>query len=419
MNRTRVLVALAVLALLLLPTGFAAAASPPDYRGEIQRARELVVEAIEAHRQGDFSRAYDLAQSAYLDHYEVLEIPLRPRDATHVFEMEVLFSDFRGAIQRRDPVAIVESYGQRILRGLDTDERLLYEPGPEATGIILTTSFVIIFREGLEAAVLVGIILGYLESSRQAKLRRYVYYGVVAAVGGSLLMWGVASYLISVSGLQRELVEAIVNILAVVVLFHVSFWVVRRIEWKRWMEFMRAKVWYAISSGAGASLTAVAFVVVFREGFETVLFYQAIVLAASGFEWAVVAGFAAGTIALLVVSLAILRFGAKLPTKLFMVVTVAISCFLSVALIGRGVRVLQKIDYVPLTRMDGVGVPNPFLQDVLGFYPTWETVLAQVALLMVYILGLLFVVVIRPAAHRAEGVGKAQPIAAQAGDADE
>ena len=272
MKPTRAVVALALLALVLSSTGIAQAASPPDYRAEIEQTRTLVREAVDAYRLGDASEAYDLAKSAYLDHYEVLEIPLRPRDPNHVFEMEVLFTDFRQAIQNRQSVAIVESYGQRLIRGLDTDERLLYDPGAEATGIILTASFAIIFREGLEAAVLVGIILGYLKSSQQAKLRRYVHYGVVAAIGASLLSWLLASYLISISSVQRELVEAVVSLSAVIVLFHVSFWVLRRVEWKRWMEFMRAKVWFAISSGAGGSLAAVAFVVVYREGFETVLF---------------------------------------------------------------------------------------------------------------------------------------------------
>src|SRR4051794_18828727 len=75
----------------------------------------------------------------------------------------------------------------------------------------------------------------------------------------------------------REVLEAVTAILAVGVLFYVSFWLVARLEHKRWMEFLRSRVWSATATGSTAALAAVGFTAIYREGFETALFYQALV----------------------------------------------------------------------------------------------------------------------------------------------
>ena len=111
----------------------------------------------------------------------------------------------------------------------------------------------------------------------------------------------------------REVLEAITALIAVVVLFYVSFWLVARLEQKRWLEFLRARVWSAVSIGSTAALVLVGFTAVYREGFETALFYQALLSFGPGLGVWIAAGLAVGVLALAVVSWMIFRLGRQRP----------------------------------------------------------------------------------------------------------
>lgn len=106
-----------------------------------------------------------------------------------------------------------------------------------------SSSFSIIFREGLESALILGAILTYLEASRNDRFKKHVYLGILLAVVLTMITWFVAEFLIDISGAGREMIEAIAGISAVAVLFWVSFWVLNKIETKKWIEFVKAKVW--------------------------------------------------------------------------------------------------------------------------------------------------------------------------------
>ena len=99
------------------------------------------------------------------------------------------------------------------------------------------------------------------------------------------ITWFIAQFIIEISGTSRELIEAIAGISAVAVLFWVSFWVLNKIETKRWIEFVKAKVWKATTTGSVMVFVMLSFFTVYREGFETVLFYQAILSFSRYMEW--------------------------------------------------------------------------------------------------------------------------------------
>jgi high-affinity iron transporter len=395
----RYLFAMALVATLLLVIPEVAA--QPNYDEEFQAIRTLIDQALRLYREGRVEDAYKAARSAYLDHYEILETPLRNLDADHVFEMEVLFAKFRNAIRNEEPVEVVEALARDIQRGLDYDEGLLMGSPGEAYGITLVLSFSLIFREGLEAALLVGAILGYLQVRNQPQLKRHVYVGALLALVASLATYAVLVLIISYTATQRGLVEAIISFLAVVILFQVTFWLLRRIEHRRWMEFIRAKVWYALSTGSILALGGLTFLVIYREGLETVLLYQALLFITRGLEIYVLLGFLLGLTALAGTMVAINLLAARVPLKAFFAFTATVAAFLSVALVGHGVRELQSLDYVSLTAVDWVPALSPILADLTGIRPTLETLLAQAALILVYVLGGLYIFVFRPAAERA------------------
>ncbi|WP_458744912.1 FTR1 family iron permease [Candidatus Nitrosocosmicus sp. T] len=245
-------------------------------RNDIDTIRVKLDEVIAVYNQNDTSQALATARSAYLDSYENIEIPLRPIDPDFTLEMEIKFAELRNLITSSAPSDEVVSKISELKNGLDESERFVSGIGVVAPAIAFSSSFSIIFREGLEAALILGAILTYLEASRNEKYKKHVYAGVMLAIALTAVTWVIAEFIIEISGAQRELIEAIAGISAVAVLFWVSFWVLNKIETKKWIEFVKAKVWQATATGSFMVFVLLSFFTVYREGFETVLFYQAL-----------------------------------------------------------------------------------------------------------------------------------------------
>ena len=139
-----------------------------------------------------------------------------------------------------------------------------------------TQSFLILFREGFEIVLLLSVLLGYLEAARSPQFIKPILVGVGLAAVATVITVLLMPTIFSILPVGREVLEAVVALLAVAVLFYVSFWLIARLEHNRWMEFVRARLWSAVSVGSTASLVAVGFTAVYREGFETALFYQSL-----------------------------------------------------------------------------------------------------------------------------------------------
>ena len=385
----------------LLPSSLAhAQVTPEEGIAELERARTLVDRSVALHEEGRSEDAYIAARNAYLDHFEFVEIPLRVRDEKLTLELEEDFAELRNLIQAGAPPDEVSEVASVVQSGLDRVEKVLTAPGLGAPAIAVGYSFMILFREGLEAVLVLAAILGYLEASRNLAYRKPVLAGVAAAVGATVLTFLLAAVVLSIAPVQRELLEAGTALLAVALLFYVSFWLVARLDQRRWMEFVKAKVWSAASTGSAFALAAVGFTAVYREGFETVLFYQALLSFAEELELWVALGAVAGAVALGAVGYAIFRAGKRIPVKAFLGGAVVMVMVLSVALIGNAVRALQEATLVPVTFLEGVPRLPIFLADLTGWHPTLQTILAQVALALVYVLGAIWTFAIRPRRER-------------------
>lgn len=371
-------------------------------RDEIDFIRESLREMQAHYRNGDYDSAYAAARTAYLDSYEHVEIPLRPIDPDFTLEVEYQFAELRNLIKERAPYEEVGEVSVAIERSLDESERLVTGTGQVAPLIAFSASFAIIFREGLEAVLILGAIVTYLEASRNSRFKPYVHYGIVAAIGATGVTWVVASYIVEISGANRELIEAVAALSATGVLFYVSFWILNKIEHKKWMEFVKAKVWQATTTGGVMVFTMLSFFTVYREGFETVLFYQAMLGFARYMEAYVGAGFVVGIGSLLLLYFVMRRLGRRLPLRVLFGLTMGIGAYLSIAFLGNAVRELQVLDIVPYTSMLGT-IPRLDINmaTMTGIYPTLETVVAQIVLLVVYLVGAGYVLILRPRRERA------------------
>lgn len=377
-------------------------------RNNVDHIRLKLSEMLRLYENKNYEGSLLAARSAYLDSYEVVEIPLRPIDPDFTLEMEIRFAELRNLLQQQVPLQEVEAKTIEIRRGLDESERLVSGVGVVAPAIAFSTSFSIIFREGLESALIIGAILTYLQASRNTRFKKHVYYGILIAVVATAATWFVAQYVIEISGANRELIEAVAGLSAVAVLFWVSFWVLNKIETKKWIEFVKAKVWKATTTGSVIVFVALAFFTVYREGFETVLFYQAMLSFAKYMELYVIAGMFLGLAVIIGVAILINRLGRRLPLRVLFALTMGIGAYMSIAFMGNAVRELQELGIVPTTPLVGV-VPrlDINLATMTGIHPTLESIIAQFVLLSIYLIGSLYILVLKPRRQKAiEGARK-------------
>jgi high-affinity iron transporter len=371
-------------------------------RGDIDQIRIKLDETLKLYKQGKIQQALITSRSAYLDSYEKVEIPLRPIDPDFTLDMEIKFAQLRNLLQSNAEFNQILKKTSEIKRGLDESERLVSGTGVIAPTIAFSSSFSLIFREGLESALIIGAILTYLEASRNERFKKYTYYGILIAAAATALTWFIAQYVIALSGASRELIEAIAGISAVAVLFWVSFWVLNKIETKKWIEFVKAKVWKATTTGSVMVFVMLSFFTVYREGFETVLFYQAIFSFAKYMEWYVVAGLISGLAVIIGVAVVVRKIGKKLPLRVLFGLTMGIGAYMSIAFIGNAIREFQELGYISTTHLIGI-VPrlDINLATMTGIHPTLETIVAQIILLSVYIIGSLYVLVVQPRKKKA------------------
>jgi high-affinity iron transporter len=387
--------------------GQAAESSKTVVRSNIDKIRMKLDDMLQLYKKGNYNEALSASRSAYLDSYENVEVPLRPINPDFTLDMEIKFAQLRNLIQAKSPYEQVQHKVIEIREGLDESERLVSGTGVIAPTIAFSTSFSIVFREGLESALIIGAILTYLEASRNDRFKKHVYYGIIIAVAATAITWFIAEYIIEISGANRELIEAIAGISAVAVLFWVSFWVLNKVETKRWIEFVKAKVWQATTTGSVVVFLMLSFFTVYREGFETVLFYQAMLSFAKYMEWYVIAGLVSGLAIIVGIVFLIKKLGRKLPLRVLFGLTMGVGAYMSIAFMGNAIRSFQEIGYISTTHLIGI-IPrlDINLAKMTGIHPTLESVVAQLILLAVYLVGSSYILIIQPRRKKAIQTGR-------------
>lgn len=267
---------------------------------------------------------------------------------------------------------------------IDVILKMLHEDANELDGkkesgwSVLLASFIIIFREGLEAILVIAAISAYLVRSGNIQMVKVVYMSSLFAVFASVLAAIALNSIVNLSGANQEIIEGVAMLLATVVLFFISNWMFSKAEAEAWKNYVEGKVKSAISSGSSIALGFAAFLAVFREGAETILFYQAMLSESKEHMDMVWYGLAIGTLVLAVIFI-IIRFGTmRLPLKPFFIGTSILMYIMAIAFAGGGVKELQEADIIHVTPVDFVRSI-----EVLGIYPTVETLLPQIFMVIV------------------------------------
>jgi len=339
----------------------------------------LLDESLEAYRRGDATRAHRLAVTGYLEGFELVEAPLNAVDGALKSRVEAEMLRYRSMLQAGAPVDAVEAQA-RTIQALLVTARQRLDAVRLAPAAIFTSALVILLREGLEAILVVAALIALLIKSGRREVLRYVHAGWIAALAFGGLTWLAAAYLITLSGANREITAGVTALLAAAMLLYVGFWMHRHAHAARWKAFIETRVASALSGRTMWALGSIAFLAVYREAFETVLFYQALWLeAGADGRLAVGAGFAAAAVGLVVLAWLILKVGLRLPVGWFFGGGSILMALLAVVLSGKGIAALQEAGAVPIGPLDLPAIPS------LGFYPTWQGVLTQLAVVVVIV----------------------------------
>ena len=356
----------------------------PDVLSEQQPAtlslaKQRLAESVTAYEAGDREKAKSLALSAYLDGFEPVEAMLATKNSELLATVERDMGAFRSAIGAGRPAAEVRQQADQIEALFSDVEAALSTDGQSATSTFVG-AFAILLREGLEALLIVIGMLAFLRKADRPEMERPVHLGWLGALVAGGLTWWAATHFISVSGASRELTEGFGSLFAAIVLLFVGIWMHGKAQAGQWQRYIREKMDRALSGRSAWFLFGLAFIAVYREVFETILFYAA--MAAQGQVKALVAGGLTGAFMLAAIGIAMLKFSQRLPIGKFFAYSSALVAVLAVVLAGKGVAALQEAGMLGIRSLPGI----PRI-DILGLFPTVQTVGVQIATLLVLAAG--------------------------------
>ncbi|EIL92538.1 high-affinity Fe2+/Pb2+ permease [Rhodanobacter fulvus Jip2] len=350
-----------------------------DAESALAVSHELLGQAMAAYRGGQLKQAKDLALSAYLDGFEPVEPLLAARDKPLMVKIEEAMARVRAGI-----AANVDA--ETLQTQVDNLDNLYAEAGQvlaqsETSAVAsFAAAFTILLREGLEALLIVVAIIALLRKSGRKEMLPWVHGGWLSALVAGAVTWGLATWVISISGASRELTEGFGSLLAAIVLIWVGIWMHGKSHAANWQRYVRDKLSHALGKTSGVFLLGLIFVVVYREVFETILFYVAIWN--QGGKGSVIAGGVAGSLVLLVIGWLMMRYSRRLPISQFFRYSSLLMAVLAIVLMGKAVSALQEAGYLPITWING----GPRVE-LLGIYPTMEGIAAQVGIALILVIG--------------------------------
>jgi high-affinity iron transporter len=364
------------------------AAMPSEWQKQDSSADfDVVAAALDQMESAATARQYDLAESARLEAYAILETGPEARLVAFAPQMipriEELFwygqSEHKGLAQliaQRASLAEIKASRSALDGELKAAQGAL--AGQNAPMAVATNAAIIVFREGLEAVLILASLLGSLKLGENRKLRRPIWIGAAAAFGASVLTWLLARGILQSLARYGERLEAVVSLIAIAVLLLITNWFFHKVYWTGWMANFHAQKKRIIGGNAGLwlGLIALGFSSIYREGFETVLFLQALVLEAG--TPTVLGGVALGLAGTLLIGLLVFVLQAKLPHKKMLIATGIMIGAVLLIMVGNTAHVLQVVGWLPIHPIRGLALPY-WSGLWLGLYATWEGIGLQVA----------------------------------------
>ncbi|MDY0626374.1 FTR1 family iron permease [Pasteurella multocida] len=359
-----------------------------DWQKVTNEINQRIQQAMNLYQQGEQKKAMLAVQDTYFDVFESsgMENKIGARDSNMKAELEGYFTRLVSLIKANASSDQLQQQANQLAQGLSKSVEML-QGGKQSHWSMFLYSLLIILREGLEALLIVAAIVTYLiKNQHQDKLpviRQSVYVALIA----SLITAVIFQFVFANAGASRELLEGFTMMIAVVMLFMMSYWLLSKVEAQNWQRYLEGKLSSALTTGSLIGLWLTSFLAVYREGAETVLFYYALVVdATSAVSYLYLfAGLVVGIVILTICYLIMRYTVVKLPLKPFFMFTGTFMYLMAFVFAGKSVLELIEGKLFEPTLI--VGAPEI---SWLGIYPYLETLIPQVILLIAALFALFY-----------------------------
>lgn len=371
-----------------------------DWNVVAAKIDDAVARALALAGSGDRKGAVNLLQSTYFDVFEAsgMEDRVGARDESSKTALEAHFSKLVALVSRGAPAETLAAEADTMRADLARAATLLGGSGQGGMLALFGYALLIIVREGFEAMIVVAAIIAYLVKTGNHDKLGVITNSVMVALLASVATAVVLKLGFREAGASQEVLEGATMLFAAVVLFSVSCWLISKAEARKWSSYIKGKLEGSLSSGSMKALWFTSFLAVYREGAETVLFYQALTTDADRLGlMAIVAGFVVGCLVLGVIYL-VMRVGAvRLPVRPFFQATGALLYLMAFVFAGQGIMELVEGRVFVPTLIPGL----PEIQ-ILGVYPYWQSLLPQALLVIAAVISMA-VILRRKLPARADG----------------
>lgn len=341
----------------------------------LNKARNYLIASLNTYKQGKTNEAYKNALAAYFEGFELAEAKLKTVAPDLRIKIEHEMTQYRNLVKVAGNTNKLEKQQQLLLHLFGNAEQQLNTTSASAS-VSFITSMLILLREGLEAILVLAAIVSVLVKSNRRDALRYINAGWIGALFLGLLTWYAAAHFISIDGANRELTEGITALIAASMLFYVGFWLHNQSNAMQWKKFVHEKIGSSLSEGALWGLTFIAFLAVYREVFESVLFYQSLMInsPASQHNY-IIGGITVAAGLLVILAWLIMRYSVRLPLRTFFRVNMILMFLLAIVFAGKGVASMQEAGIFPVN-------PVNFPQiELLGIFPNMEALGLQLVLI--------------------------------------
>lgn len=347
---------------------------------------QSIQDAIARYQRGETQNAILDVQDSYFDRFEAsgMENKIGSRDSAFKTTLEAYFTRLVSLMKAGQPAERLQSEASALEQDLQKAVTMLGE-GEETQWSLLLYSLMIIVREGLEALLIVAAIVAYMVKNNHQDKLPLIRQSVIVALVASVITAVIFQLLFTNSGASRELLEGITMLIAVVMLFFMSYWLLSKVEARHWKAWLEGKLSHSLTTGSLVGLWLTSFLAVYREGAETVLFYYALIGDAKDVagHMAIGAGFVIGCVVLLAAWLVMRYSVVRLPLKPFFMFTGSFMYLMAFVFAGKGVLELVEGKLFQPTLINGF----PEIS-WLGIYPYVETLLPQAVLLLAALVAL-------------------------------
>jgi high-affinity iron transporter len=337
--------------------------------------RALLNNSLACALAGRWAQAEQFRLEAYTTFDPDLEARLMPRDPQLAMDIERLLLDgtdhpgVKMLLDRHAAGPELEAAYARVSEAMDRAGALL-KTGVDPMAAALNAGSIVL-REGLEGLLVIVAIFAGLRGAENARRRRLFWVGCGLSMLATAVTWALSRTIITSLHSYAEVIAAVTGILAIIILLLITNWLFQQVYWKQWVTTLKSQ---AQEGESVWQLMSVGFLVGYREGFETVLFLQSLMIEAGGKSVSI--GVVVGCAVLLVLGIAALKVGLKLPYYQILLVTAVMIGVVLITFVGGTVRAAQTVGWLPVHRFTPGSWPN-WMGNWLGLYNTWESVSVQ------------------------------------------